>query len=553
MAGKDVKAGGAFVEVGLKANLNKGIKQIQAKMKSLSAGLATVGTALTAAGGAMVAPLAAAAAAFSDAGDAVEKMAARTGITAEAISELSFAAGQSGTSIESMEKGLKKMAKTITDAGDGTQASVDALAAVGIAADELQGKNPEEQFMRLLEAVGAIEDPTERAARAMDIFGKSGTEMLPMFAEGREGIAALREEARQLGHQLTTEDAASAAALNDSWGRISATMTGLTLQLGAAVAPALTAVSNIVAAFMARVVGFIKENRVLVLTLGAVGVVVTGLGTALLTLAGVATAVSVVLGALTGIASTLGAVMGAIFSPIGLVVVAALALFAAFGYVAYQAGILTEVAGWIAKVFGTLFATFNQTASGIMDALSAGQYVKAAQILWAGLKLAFYQGVDMALEAFAYLWDNAWSIASRFFQTLLDVAWKVFSSLPQLLWSALSGGAKLGDILSGAFNSGLSGAMDSRIASAKAELDRLTSAAPGGSAAASGMAAAAAAAQQQRAAPTSYAQPLLRSDQAHSAATGDDDKQMQLIAKQQLAVLEQLAGKKPITVNQARF
>lgn len=567
MAGSDVRAGGAFVEVGLKANIDKGVRAIQAKMKALSGSLTTMGTALTAAGGAVLAPLAAATAAFSAQGDAVEKMAARTGLSAEAISELSFAAGQSGTSIETLEKGIRKMQDTIIGAADGTQSQIDALAALGLSVDDLKNKSPEEQFMLLSSAIGSISDPAERTSRAMDIFGKSGTELLPMFAAGADGIAALREEAKKLGHQLTTEDAAAAAALNDSWGRVSATLKGITLQVGAALAPTITELSNTLAELLTKAVDWIRNNRTIIVTIAAVAAGVTVAGTALLGLAGVTGIIATVAGSILSLSAAItaaggvavifstimagvGAVVGAILSPIGLAVGAVLALAA--------------VVASTTDVVSVLLSTFTQTASGILAALSAGEYVKAAQILWAGLTLAWYQGIDKILEAFQYLWDNGFTLAKNFFVGFAKLAWQVFSSIPQLLYSALGGGSTFSEILAGALEQGLEGgiggALDKRVAEAKAELDRLTASGPPSitgpdvpNPGAQQMAAAAAEAQQQYASPTATSLPLIQSDQARAAAVGGSDERLELIGQQQLEQLKLLVRKPAAEINQARF
>ena len=47
---------------------------------------------------------------YASVGDEIDKMSKRTGFSAEAISKLRFAAEQSGASIETVEKGVKRMA-----------------------------------------------------------------------------------------------------------------------------------------------------------------------------------------------------------------------------------------------------------------------------------------------------------------------------------------------------------------------------------------------------------------------------------------------------------
>ena len=71
---------------------------------------------------------------FLETGEALDKMSKRTGFSVEALGELKFAAEQSGSSIESIEKATKKMSAVIFDAGDGMKSAEEALASLGAGA-----------------------------------------------------------------------------------------------------------------------------------------------------------------------------------------------------------------------------------------------------------------------------------------------------------------------------------------------------------------------------------------------------------------------------------
>ena len=136
---------------------------------------------------------------FADVGDQLDKMSKRTGFSVESLGELKFAAEQSGASLETVEKGAKRMASTILDAQMGLSTAVDAFDALGIKADELKGKSPEEQFQIMANALAGVEDASTKAALAQDVFGRAGTELLPLFNAGEKGMAALRDQAKSLG------------------------------------------------------------------------------------------------------------------------------------------------------------------------------------------------------------------------------------------------------------------------------------------------------------------------------------------------------------------
>lgn len=177
--------------------------------------------ALTLAGGAALAGgLALSIKAYAESGDQLHKMSQRTGIAVEALSELKHAAGLSGTSVEAVEKAVKRMASTIEDGKDGLSTTARAFDKLGISVDSLRTLNPEAQFNLIASALADVDDASTRAALAQDVFGKAGTDLLPMLASGSSGLAAMRAEARELGIVLSQEDANAAAEFNDNMQRL---------------------------------------------------------------------------------------------------------------------------------------------------------------------------------------------------------------------------------------------------------------------------------------------------------------------------------------------
>jgi hypothetical protein len=65
-------------------------------------------------------------------------------------------------------------------------------------------------------AIAEISDPTERAARAVEMFGRNGVAMLPMLEGGAEGLENLRAKATQYGNILSKDVTSAAADFNDT-------------------------------------------------------------------------------------------------------------------------------------------------------------------------------------------------------------------------------------------------------------------------------------------------------------------------------------------------
>ena len=129
------------------------------------------------------------------------------------LSELKYAADLSGASVEALETSIRRMQRTVYDAGMGMKSAKDALAQLGLSVEMLKGMKPEDQFETIAESLSKVQDPTTRAALAMVIFGRSGTALLPMLEQGKAGIKAMREEAQKLGLTMSGEAAARAEIL----------------------------------------------------------------------------------------------------------------------------------------------------------------------------------------------------------------------------------------------------------------------------------------------------------------------------------------------------
>ena len=109
------------------ADLTDAVDKAQTRVKRFSKGagkaLGTVGKAsaalATAGAGAITVFGVTAATSFAEAGEELDKMSKRTGFSVEALGELKFAAEQSGSRLETVKKGSKRLSSTILDAQNG--------------------------------------------------------------------------------------------------------------------------------------------------------------------------------------------------------------------------------------------------------------------------------------------------------------------------------------------------------------------------------------------------------------------------------------------------
>lgn len=228
-----VRAGRAYVEYNMKDNLTRKMARVQKSLRKFGMAMVKIGGLITAA-------MTAAVISFVKVGDQLHKMSKRTGMAVDALSRLSYAAKISGTSLETVEKGIKGMQRTLLDASLGLSTAKDVMKLLNLSLDDLRKMTPEKQFRAFAQALSQIEDPSERAAIALKAFGRAGQEMLPLFEEGALGLSKLALEAEKLGGVWSEEEAEKAAKLADAWTDLTTAAGGLGREIANKLVPPIT-------------------------------------------------------------------------------------------------------------------------------------------------------------------------------------------------------------------------------------------------------------------------------------------------------------------------
>lgn len=383
-----IKAGRAYVSVGTdESDLEKGLRSAEQRVKAFGQAITAIGAGLAGVGTAITTPFLAAAKSFADAGSALNDMSARTGVSVEALSALGHAATQTGTDLETVEGGIRKMQRALVAGSEENMAAAGTFASLGLSVERLSRLKPEQQFEAIAKTIGAIHDPTAKAGAAMQVFGKSGTALLPMI----DDLAALTKEAKDFGLVWTGEEAKKADALGDSLDLLKASLGRVVSVIGSALAPLLTEVATDLASASKYAIDFAKANGPLIVQAFKIGVAVTAAGAGIVGLGIAISGVGAVLGAMATGIGAVGAVMTALVSPIGLVV-AGLAGLATWFFTSTAAGV--QALGALGGAFNSLKETATTAFKGIADALRAGDIGLAGQILWAGLKVEWLKGVN---------------------------------------------------------------------------------------------------------------------------------------------------------------
>lgn len=203
--------------------MNGDLKQTTAqasRLGQLGSAFQSIGGKITAAGQAMKPFSAAAAAALAAmtglavkagaSADELVTLSKQTGISTDDLQLYAAAADLVDVSVETMAKSQQRLKKSMLSASEGG-AIADRFEALGVAVTDANGglRDSNDVFMDVIKALGEMENETERDALAMEIFGKSASELNPLIEDAgatyeevakmlaENGLAPLSEEELQ--------------------------------------------------------------------------------------------------------------------------------------------------------------------------------------------------------------------------------------------------------------------------------------------------------------------------------------------------------------------
>lgn len=441
---KGIRAGGAFVELFADdSKLAKGLRSAEKKMADWGKSIGAMGAKLVAFGGVGLAGAVAALGVFADMGSALVDLSDTTGIGIEALQELTFTAEQSGANAELLVNGLGRMQRTLVDAAGGSREANAALEGIGVTIDELAGLNPEQQFERIGAAIAGVENPAERTAAAMAVFGRAGARLIPTFQQLASGRLTP-------GRVITSDEAKAAEAFGDSLSALTGELKKVAFVVGLQLLPMGKAVVAWISDATLWVINFIDANGGLIqgLAIGAAALVVVG--GALLAIGGAATVASFALGGLLTILGLVKAAVLFLLTPVGLAIVAGAALAAGIIYLLFQLDFVREGFARLIPGMDDFAYTFKQVWGGISAALSAGDLGAAAEIGWLGIQVVWQRGLNWVMvwvrafrDDFLNVWDAITTEIAVGISTGLGRAASAFNTflqgLPQAAQDALGG------------------------------------------------------------------------------------------------------------------
>lgn len=170
--------------------------------------------------------------------DSLNKTAQKVGVSVEALSAYQYAASLAGSSTEEVTKALSRLARGMQDAvinpaGEGALA----FRVLGVSVTDAGGRLRDTQavFEDVAKRFSEMQDGAGKTALAMQVFGKSGAELLPLLNQLKE----LKKEAEAAGVIVSSKFAKDAEDFNDNIERMQQSLGKLTRSILQEVVPAL--------------------------------------------------------------------------------------------------------------------------------------------------------------------------------------------------------------------------------------------------------------------------------------------------------------------------
>lgn len=206
-----------------------------------------VGAPFAAVAGAVGFSLQSAVTGFAQAGDGLDKMSARLGISAVKLQEWSFAATHAGAAPEDLEDALKDLSEKIAEvAGGDTGDAAQLFSALGISVKDASGKirPASDIFEEVADAIQRNEDPALRTKMAMVLMGDSGRKLIPMLSGGAQGLDDMAKQAHDLGLVMNEDAVAAAAKMTDHMDDMKASVTAVGHEIGYRLSPIVISMSD---------------------------------------------------------------------------------------------------------------------------------------------------------------------------------------------------------------------------------------------------------------------------------------------------------------------
>ena len=455
---------------------NVNLRALGEKFKDVGGKIKAAGQQLRAfsrAGAAVVATLGVITKKSAQWADDMNTMSKKYSISTDKLQMYSAAAKLVDTDVETITKSHIKLERSMKQAADGSEKYANAFKDLGVQVTNADGslRDSDSVWQETIAALGQMTNETERDAAAMQLMGKSATDLNPLIEDGGETYKRVAETMKKYGLDFIDEDVLKRAnEFNDQLDTIKVLGMVAFQQIGTQLAAYLVPAMQKVVDLTGKIAGWLGQlDPEIVATVGAIAAVVAVASPLLIIIGSVVSAVGSIMTALSslgGVLAGIGAAVAGISAPVLIIVGAIAALVGLFAACYASSESFRKAVNDLAKeimdalapilkeavaLFKELFAEVVQTTTSVANSLApvlrqltpviaaVVKIVAMGLILQLKMLIANVKLVASVVRSLAKTFSSA-------FTSILSKARSVFNTVVGIVKSAMS---KIKALLSG--------------------------------------------------------------------------------------------------------
>ncbi len=211
--------------------------------------------------------------------DDINTLAKVTGLSVEQIQKFQYASDVIDVSLDTLTGSMAKLIRNMESARQGSKNQAEAFDTLGISIIGVDGqlRNNQEVFNETINALGKIENETQRDALAMQIFGKSAQDLNPLILGGADALKQLGDEAEKAGLILSQDALDAANEFNDEIDILKANTKGSFTQLGKQLATMLLPALQDLASKLKNGLSWLNSfDKSTLKSVGSIGLLIAG-------------------------------------------------------------------------------------------------------------------------------------------------------------------------------------------------------------------------------------------------------------------------------------
>lgn len=180
---------------------------------------------------------------MAELGTQTARTAAILGINTNQVGQLKVVAESTGTTLESLAMTTERLALNIQRSGtSATAPAALALSKLGLSAKDFIGLSADQYLLKIADAASKFNMNFNMSQALMALGGRGMQSLIPIIAEGREGIEHLQKSASDVGGVLSTQTVHALESVHKNLVLLKAAVEGSTAAMVARFAPAINSI-----------------------------------------------------------------------------------------------------------------------------------------------------------------------------------------------------------------------------------------------------------------------------------------------------------------------